>query len=71
LDDTYNVEMLIEHMLSSHADYEMDDVYKIISWEVDPVTNKLKINGGSKYLYADYWNISVEDVSKANEFYRA
>jgi hypothetical protein len=32
--------------------------------------NELKNNGGSKYLYTDYSNISVEDVAKSNEFYR-
>jgi hypothetical protein len=48
----------------------MDNVYKIISWGVDPTTNELKINGRSKDLYADYSNISVEDVAKSNEFYR-
>jgi hypothetical protein len=62
--------MLIEHMRSSHADYEMDDVYKIISWGVDPTTNNLKINGGSKDLYSDYSNISVEEVAQSNEFFR-
>jgi hypothetical protein len=69
LDGTYNLEMLIEHMRSSHADYEMDDVYKIISWRVDPKKNDLKINRGSKDLYSDYSNISVEDVAQSNEFY--
>jgi hypothetical protein len=44
LDDTYNLEMLIEHMISSHADYEMDGVHKIISWGVDLKTNDLQIN---------------------------
>jgi hypothetical protein len=70
LDDTYTFEMLIEHMRSSHADYEMDDVYKLISWGMYPMTNELKINGGTKFLYADFSNISVEDVKKSNEFYR-
>jgi hypothetical protein len=32
--------------------------------------NELKINGGSKDLYADYSNISVEDAAESNEFYR-
>jgi hypothetical protein len=70
LDITYNLEMLIEHTRSSHADYEMDDVYKIISGGVDPVADELKINRGPKDLYADYSNISVEDVANSNEFYR-
>jgi hypothetical protein len=68
LDDTYNIEMLIEHMQSYHADYEMDDVYKIIRWGVDHITDELKINFGSKDFYADYSNISVEDIAKSNEF---
>jgi hypothetical protein len=33
LDDTYNLEMLIDYMISSHGDYEMSDVFKIISWK--------------------------------------
>jgi hypothetical protein len=70
LDDTYNLEMLIEHTISSHADYEIDDVYNIISWGVDPTTNNLKVNRGSKDLYSDYSHISVEDVAQTNEFYR-
>jgi hypothetical protein len=45
-------------------------VYKIISWGVDPITDELKINRGSKDLYADYSNISVEHVAKSNKFYR-
>jgi hypothetical protein len=36
LDDTCNLDMLIEHMRSSHDYYEMDDVYKIISWKWIP-----------------------------------
>jgi hypothetical protein len=64
LDDTYNLEILIDHMRSYNAGYEMDDVYKIISWGVDPPTNDLKINGGSKNLYSDYSNISVEYVAQ-------
>jgi hypothetical protein len=66
LDDTYTLKMLIEHMRSYHAGYEMDDVYKIISWGVYPITDELKINRGSKDLYADYSNISVEYVAKSN-----
>jgi hypothetical protein len=46
LDDTYNLEMLIEHMMSSHGDYEMGDVFKIVSWGVDPISGDLQINGG-------------------------
>jgi hypothetical protein len=37
LDDTYNLEMLIEHMRSSHDDYEMDGAVYL-------KTNDLKIN---------------------------
>jgi hypothetical protein len=68
LDVTYNLEMLIEHMRSSHADYEMDGVHKIISWGVDPTTNYMNINRDSKDLYPDYSNISVEDVAQSHEF---
>jgi hypothetical protein len=46
LDDTYNLEMLIEHMRSSYGDYEMGDVFRIISWGVDPISGDLQINGG-------------------------
>jgi hypothetical protein len=70
LDDTYNLEMLIEHMRSSHGDYEMGDVFRIISWGVDPISGDLQINGGSKDLYSDYSNLSVESVAQSNEFYR-
>jgi hypothetical protein len=70
LDDTYNLEMLIEHMRSSHSDYEMGDVFKIISWGVDPISGDLQINGGSKDLYSDYSKLSVESVAQSNEFYR-
>jgi hypothetical protein len=70
LDDTYNLEMLIEHMRSSHGDYEMGDVFKIISWGIDPISGDLQINGGSKDLYSDYSNLSVESVAQSNEFYR-
>jgi hypothetical protein len=44
LDNIYNLEMPIEHMRSYHADYMMDNVYKIISWGVDPTTDELNIN---------------------------
>jgi hypothetical protein len=70
LDDTYNLEMLIEHMRSSHGDYEMGDVFKIISWGVNPATNDLQINGGTRDLYSDYSNLTVENVAQSNEFYR-
>jgi hypothetical protein len=70
LDDTYTLEMLIEHMRSSHGDYEMGDVFKIISWGIDPISGDLQINGGSKDLYSDYSNLSVESVAPSNEFYR-
>jgi hypothetical protein len=60
LDDTYNLEMLIEHMRSSHGDYEMGDVFKIICWGVNPATNDLQINGGTRDLYSDYSNLTVE-----------
>jgi hypothetical protein len=36
----------------------------------DPITDELKINEVSTYLYSDYSNISVENVAKSNEFYR-
>jgi hypothetical protein len=53
LDDTYNLEMLIEHMISSHGDYGMGDVFKIICWGVEPITGDLQTNGGTKDLYSD------------------
>jgi hypothetical protein len=68
--DTYNLEMLIEHMRSSHVDYEMGDVFKIISWGVNLATNDLQINGGTRDLYSDYSNLTVENVAQSNEFYR-
>jgi hypothetical protein len=64
LDDIYNLEMLIEHMRSSHGDYEMGDVFKIISWGVNPATNELQINGGTRDLYSDYSNLTVENVAQ-------
>jgi hypothetical protein len=70
LDDTYNLEMLVEHMRSSHGDYEMGDVFKIINWGIEPISGDLQINGRSKDLYSDYSNLSVESVAKSNEFYR-
>jgi hypothetical protein len=62
--------MLIEHMILSHGDYEMGDVFKIISWGVNPATNDLQINGGTRDLYSDYSNLTVENVAQSNEFYR-
>jgi hypothetical protein len=62
--------MLIEHMGSSRAEYEMDDVFNIISWGIDPVTRDLKIIGGLKDLYSNYSNLTVENVAQSNEFYR-
>jgi hypothetical protein len=70
LDDTYNLEMLVEHMRSSHGDYKMGDVFKIISWGVNPATNDLQINGGTRDPYSDYSNLTVENVAQSNEFYR-
>jgi hypothetical protein len=70
LDDTYNLEMLIVTMISSHGDYEMGDVLKIISWGVEPISGYLQINGGTKDLYSDYSNLSMESVAQSNEFYR-
>jgi hypothetical protein len=70
LDDTYNLEMLIEHMRSSPGDYEMEYVFKIISWGVNPATNDLQINGGTRDMYSDYSNLTVENVAQSNEFYR-
>jgi hypothetical protein len=69
LDGAYNLEMLIEHTRSYHADYEMDDGYKVISWGIDPATGDLKNNGGSKYIYSDYPTISLEDIAQSSEFY--
>jgi hypothetical protein len=70
LDDTYNLEMFIEHTRSFHGDYELGDVFKIINWGVDPISGDLQINGGSKDLYSDYSNLSVDSVAQSNEFYR-
>jgi hypothetical protein len=70
LDDTYNLEILIEHIRSSRGDYEMGDVFKIISWGVKPATNDLQSNGGTRDLYSDYSNLTVENVAQSNEFYR-
>jgi hypothetical protein len=70
LDDTYNLEILIEHMRSSHGECEMGDVFKIISWGVNPATDDLQINGGTRDLYSDYSNLTVENVAQSNEFYR-
>jgi hypothetical protein len=60
LNDTYNLEMLIEHMRSSHGDYEMGDVFSIINWGVEPISGELQINGSTKDLYSDYSNLCGE-----------
>jgi hypothetical protein len=70
LDNPYNLEMLIEHMISSHGNYEMGDVFKIINWGIAPISEDLQINGSSKDLYSDYSNLSVESAAQSNEFYR-
>jgi hypothetical protein len=62
--------MLIEHMRSSHGDYEMGDVFKIINWGVNPANYDLQINGGTRDLYSNYSNLTVENVAQSNEFYR-
>jgi hypothetical protein len=67
LDATYNLEMLIENMISSHGDYRMGDVFKIISWGVEPISGDLQIHGGTKYMCSDDSNLSVESVAQSNE----
>jgi hypothetical protein len=64
LDETCSLEMLIEHIRSSHGNYEMGDVFKIINWGIEPISGDLQINGSSKDLYSDYSNISVESVAQ-------
>jgi hypothetical protein len=42
----------------------MVDVFKIVSWGVDPIYGELQINGESNYLYSDYSNLSAESVAQ-------
>lgn len=67
LDDTYNLDMIIRKMRSSHYAYDMHNVFTIII--LDPADSEGKTIIGTKDLYSEFAEISIEEVMQSNEFY--
>ena len=63
-DDTYNLEVLVQKTKLEHFKYDMHDVFTIVI----PDANDQII--GTKNLYDDYANVSIEQVAKSNLWYR-
>jgi hypothetical protein len=63
LDDTYNLNFLIDHMISFHGGYETGDAFKICQLGSRPHF------WGPSYQWRIYSNLSIESVAQSNEFY--
>ena len=67
LDDTYNLDMIIRKMRSSHYAYDMHNVFTILI--LDPFDIDGKTIVGTKDLYSEFAEISIQEVMRSNEFY--
>ena len=67
LDDTYNLDMLVRRTKNAHVNYDMHNVFKILL--LDPSDPDEKTIIGTKDLYTEFSEISVEEVAASNRFY--
>jgi hypothetical protein len=64
LDDTYNLEVLVQRTKREHFKYDMNDVFTIVIPNADGSVKE------EKDLYSDYSNITIEQVARSNLWYR-
>jgi hypothetical protein len=67
LDDTYNIDMLIRRTKNVHINYDMHNVFTIVL--IDPTDPDEKRIIGTKDLYTEFSEISVQEVAISNKFY--
>jgi hypothetical protein len=64
LDDTYNLELLIRKTREAHMTYDMHDVFTIV------ILDSSGMPSGSKDLYSEYSEISIQQVADSNKWYK-
>ena len=64
LDDTYNLEVLVQRTKREHFKYDMHDVFTVVIPNADGTVKE------TKDLYSDYSNITIEQVARSNRWYR-
>ena len=67
LDDTYNIDMLVRRTKNVHINYDMHNVFTILLIDPDDAEEKSII--GTKDLYTEFSEISIQDVANSNKFY--
>jgi len=67
LDDTYNLDMLVRRTKNAHVNYDMHNVFKILL--LDPNDPDEKTIIGTKDLYTEFSEITVEQVAASDRFY--
>ena len=60
LDDTYNLEVLVQRTKREHFKYDMHDVFTIVIPNANGTVQE------TKDLYSDYSNITIEQVARSN-----
>jgi hypothetical protein len=64
LDDTYNLEVLVQKAKREHFKYDMHDVFTIL------IPNNDETIASTMDLYQEYSNISIKQVAHSNLWYR-
>jgi hypothetical protein len=64
LDDTYNLEVLVQKTKREHFKYDMHDVFTIV------IPNDDETIASTMDLYTEYSNITIEQVARSNLWYR-
>ena len=67
LDDTYNLDMLVRKMRNAHYNYDMHNVFTILTFVKNDTVRKLPT--GTKDLYTEFSEITIDEVKFSNEFY--
>ena len=67
LDDTYNLDMLVRRTKNAHVNYDMHNVFTTVL--IDPSDSEEKTIVGTKDLYTEFSEISIEEVAASNKFY--
>ena len=67
LDDTYNLDMLVRKMRNAHYNYDLHNVFTILIFAQGDTTRKSPT--GTKDLYTEFSEITVNEVKFSNEFY--
>jgi hypothetical protein len=63
LDNTYNLEVLVQRTKREHFKYDMHGVFTIVIPNTDGTVQEIKD------LYLDYSNITIEQVARSNRWY--